>query len=186
MTQQAAHGPLEQAQLETLHRGIELMALKALGHPHAAEDVAQETLARVIRAQRDGRLEGVNNLGAFVRGIARHVIADAYRDRHRQPSLHSDPDDSPPDKQLDALSLLITKEETETAVAALERLQESDREILRLCYLEGLSAVEASERLGEPYARVRKRKSRALGKLRRLLEVTHAEPVGPNLRLTAT
>ena len=45
----------------------------------------------------------------------------------------------------------------------------ADRDLLGLCYFEGLTAVEIADRLGEPPERIRKRKSRAVERLRQAL-----------------
>ena len=67
--------------LERLRLGLQIMALRALRDPDAAEEAVQETLVRALEALRDGRPSNPEKLGAFVRGIARHVIADTHRAR---------------------------------------------------------------------------------------------------------
>jgi len=156
-------GPEELAQLQA---GLKAMALRALRDADAAEEAAQETLARTVAALRDGRFREGESLGAFVRGIARHVIADVFRARERVRRLDAPQmvqDQSPPP---DALSALITEQERERVRAALEQLPAADHEILQLSYFEGLTSAEIALRLGEPADRVRKRKSRALNRLR--------------------
>ncbi|MGD8866439.1 MAG: sigma-70 family RNA polymerase sigma factor [Gemmatimonadales bacterium] len=165
-------GPLSQLgpeELEQLRARLKAMALRALGDPHAAEDVAQETLARAMEALRQGRFREGESFGAFVRGIARHVIADVFRTRGRTHGLEALPgrgDVRPPN---DALSVLISAEERERVRLALTQLSASDHEILYLSYFEGLTPAQIAKWLDEPPERVRKRKSRALARLRRAL-----------------
>ncbi len=66
-------------ELERLRAGLEIMALRSLGDREAAEEAAQETLTRAVEASKQGRIKNPEKLGAFVRGIARHVIADMIR-----------------------------------------------------------------------------------------------------------
>jgi RNA polymerase sigma factor (sigma-70 family) len=161
-------GPLGAETLATLRAGLRLMALRALGDADAAEEAAQETLGRALAALADGRAPEIHNLGAFVHGIARHVIADVRRARWRlvgADALANQPD---PASTEDALGRAVAAEERERVRAALRRLSSGDREILHLSFYEGLTPAEVADRLGEPPLRVRKRKSRALERLRRV------------------
>ena len=69
-------GKPELEAVEQLRLGLRIMALRALGDPEAAEEAVQETLVRALEALREGRPRDPEKLGAFVRGIARHVIAE--------------------------------------------------------------------------------------------------------------
>lgn len=156
--------PLES--VERLRLGLQILALRALGDPEAAEEVVQETLVRAVAALRDGRPRDPEKLGAFVRGIARHVIADTLAARRRRASL----DDLPAaDRGSDCenpLTSLISAEQRHHVRQALSQLSASDRQILHLSFFEGLTPVQIAQRLEEPALRIRKRKSRALRRLR--------------------
>jgi RNA polymerase sigma-70 factor (ECF subfamily) len=152
--------------VDCLRQGLRIVALRALGDPDVVDDVVQETLARTARALREGRVRERDRLAAFARGIARNVIVDVIRERSRRESLpdagarHQDP--AP-----DALETLVTAEEKRRLVAALSRLSSADRELLRLAFYEGLTSAEIGEQLGLRHDLVRKRKSRAVERLRR-------------------
>lgn len=163
------HGEPELEAVERLRLGLRIMALRALGDPEAAEEAVQETLVRALEALRQGRVRNPEKLGAFVRGIARHVIADTRRARQRGVPLQAIPETGPGTGHDDPLTTLITAEERDRVRAALTQLSTGDREILHLSFFEGLTPVEIAERLGEPALRIRKRKSRALGRLRQAL-----------------
>lgn len=152
------------AQLATLRSGVHLMALRALRDPDAAEEVAQETLARTVAALRERNPEVVD-IGAYVAGIARHVISDVHR-----AAKHTVPLDAsaiPADPRPDCLEALISAAEGVAVRVALASLSRSDREVLRLTFFEGLTPAEIAERLRQPDTRVRKRKARAIERLRR-------------------
>ncbi len=55
---------LETGELEQLRAGLVMMALRALRETEAAEEAAQETLARAVQALREGRLEDREKHGA--------------------------------------------------------------------------------------------------------------------------
>lgn len=160
-------GSFEADELEGLRAGVRIMALRALGDLEAADEAVQETLARAIAALRDGRLRDRAKLGAFVAGIARHVIADVFRARQRTLPIEALPLNVAVAKASDPLARIISDEERRRLEVALAQLSLRDRDILRMCFFEGLSPAEVAARLGESAERIRKRKSRALERLRR-------------------
>ncbi|UCC71647.1 MAG: sigma-70 family RNA polymerase sigma factor [Gemmatimonadota bacterium] len=160
-------GKPELTALEQLRLGLQIMALRALGDLEAAEEAVQETLVRALEALRNGRPRDPEKLGAFVRGIARHVIADARHARQRSAPLEAVLESECGTSLDDPLAALVSDEERDLVRRALTELSAGDRDILHLSFFEGLTPVEIAERLGEPALRIRKRKSRALRRLRR-------------------
>jgi len=152
--------------LEPLRPGLELLALRTLGSAEASREAVQETLARAVVALANGQPSDPEKLPAFVAGIARHVIVDMVRAARRVVPLDTLPATDHPSNNVDALSALVSAAEQAQVREALGQLVPSDRELLRLCYFEGLTPGEIAGRLGEPADRVRKRKSRALERLR--------------------
>jgi len=152
--------------LEHLRPGLELLALRTLGSADASREAVQETLARAVVALANGQPSDPAKLPAFVAGIARHVVVDMLRAARRVVPLDALPAADHPSSNTDALSALVSAAERTRVRDALSHLSAPDRELLRLCYFEGLSPGEIAERLGEPADRVRKRKSRALERLR--------------------
>jgi DNA-directed RNA polymerase specialized sigma24 family protein len=78
LTSASEPGPDE---LERLRAGLEILALRSLRDREAAEEAVQEMLMRAVEAVKQGRIKNLEKLGVFVRGIARHVIADMIRAR---------------------------------------------------------------------------------------------------------
>ena len=150
--------------LELLRSGIRLMALRALGDPDAADEVAQESLARAVEVIRCS--EKTANLGAYVAGIARHVIADRFRAEARIVSIDRVDSEALRDETTDVLTLLCSEGEMASVRLALAQLSDDDRDLLRLCYFEGLTPTEIAGRMGVPPERIRQRKLRALERLR--------------------
>lgn len=157
---------IDAGQLELLRSGLQIMALRALGDAEAAEEAAQETLVRAFDVVRSGRRFDPRELGAFVGGIARHVIADVRRERQRIISLQSLPD-GPVARLEDPLAALVSAAERARLRDALAGLSHGDWELLRLSFFEAVTPTQLAQRLGEPVERIRKRKSRALERLRR-------------------
>jgi RNA polymerase sigma factor (sigma-70 family) len=167
------------AELNRLRAGIRIMAWGALRDPDSAEEVAQESIGRVVQALREGRLRNSQSLGAFARAIAHHVIVDTLRARRRIEPLGRNGSEALVCEE-DSLGALISAEQANRLAEALDRLSAGDRELLRLSFFEGLAPRELALRLREPGARVRKRKERALQRLRSvLLEATSHESANP-------
>jgi RNA polymerase sigma-70 factor (ECF subfamily) len=135
--------------------------------PEAAKDLTQEILLAVLEALRAGRLEEVERLSAFVQGTARNRInthlANLYRERER-PAPPPAAAVATPDE---------CYEENERAVVvrqALRRLDPKDRKILLFTLVDGLKPGEIAARLGISSERLRKRKSRALQRIKQAVK----------------
>lgn len=165
---------------ESLSAGLTLLAMRALGNREDAADAAQETLVRALEAIRERRIPTDAPLGAFIYGIARHVIADVIRKRVREgPCAGCEGLVATEPSPLDAL---ILREERDRVTIALTRLSEEDRALLRDCYVDGHRIVDIAGGDGEPAERIRKRKSRALARLRAELGILprgHVSKVNP-------
>lgn len=157
---------------EVYAAGVRLVALRALGNPALADDIAQEAVARAISMVAADRADAVADMGAFVYGIARHLIADVHRARDR--TIPLDAIAEPAEVAIDALEAAIATEERQLVRAALAGLSVSDRNILRLTFFDGLNADEIARRLRDSAVNIRKRKSRALQRLRRAFLGGHA------------
>ena len=150
--------------LELLRSGIRLMALRAIGDSDAADEVAQESLARAVDVLRSP--ERTANIGAYVAGIARHVIADYFRAKDRVISIDQLDQDVLYTDSIDPLTALCTEDDLARMRLCLMELSVEDHELVRLCYFEDLTPTEIADRLGVPPERIRQRKLRALQRLR--------------------
>jgi RNA polymerase sigma-70 factor (ECF subfamily) len=131
-----------------------------------ADDVAQEVCLAVLKS-----LPGYRDLGrpfsAFVYGIAGHKVADAQRAAIRDTAATGtvpDRPDSAPGPEQQAVSTDLARRLS----ALLNRLPETQREIVVLRVAAGLPAEEVGTILGMSAAAVRVAQSRALARLRTL------------------
>lgn len=182
-TAEHTRSDISRRELLELIPGLELIAVRALGNVDDARDVVQEVLARAIATVEGGggrRITGT--LAAFVHGIAVHVIADLHRARAR--TIPSSPViDAARGSEANTLDSLIDDEERSAVAAAVARLDPSDRELLHRCFVDGQQVAVIARATGEPAARIRKRKSRALQRIRDLLR---ENPRGHVSQLPAT
>ena len=133
------------------------------GDRHQAEDLVQETLAKVyVRWHR--RLGGrIENPAAYAQTVLVRTFLSARRRRSSGELPYADvPDATAPDRSVDTELQLDVAE-------ALAGLAPSDRAVLVLRYLEDRSVIETAAVLRLSQGAVRNRSMRALDRLRPML-----------------
>lgn len=141
-------------------------ARRRLPDQDQARDAVSEAVTRAVAGIRRYRGDGAG-FDAWLYGILRHVVLDQQaRARREGPGLLPDGADPTADPGADALR----EEEAEEMRAAFARLGDDDRELLELRVVAGLSSEQVAEVLGRRPGAVRMAQSRALARLRRLLE----------------
>ena len=147
---------------------LRLFAARRIGDASAAEDIAQESLARVVDALRNNQIENIDALPGFVfttaRNICLHWVRSMGREQGALARLSREPATTRPVSH-DPLAALITEERRSRVRAALATLGDDDRALLAMLYYEGIDSDEAAKRLGASQPTVRVRKHRALGRL---------------------
>jgi RNA polymerase sigma-70 factor, ECF subfamily len=147
----AAHGPYVLASV-----------IRLVQDPGLAEDVVQETMVRAWRHFDDLDTGCDTGMRGWLLRVARNIAIDNYRAKNTRPvevaesaALHVGVPD-PSDAVLRAIQVR----------AALARLTEAHRAVLRECYFNGSTLAEAAQTLGIPIGTLKSRLSSALGKLR--------------------
>lgn len=145
---------------------VHALALRALGDPREAEDVAQQVFLAAWRG-RAGYRPGPGGLGAWLTGITRHKVADALEARGRLARVvraagepRPGTQGPPPEQALDRVLLL----------GELARLPPAQRRVLCLAFYADLTQSQIAERTGLPLGTVKSHMRRALHALRRSLE----------------
>jgi RNA polymerase sigma factor (sigma-70 family) len=125
-----------------------------------AEDAFQATFLILARQARSIRKRG--SVGSWLFGVATRVATrsriDAARRRARERAFAKDVSARPPMNHDNAEKTVLHEE--------IARLPEKYRELVVLCYLEGMSYLAAAERLGCPVGTVSVRLMRARERLR--------------------
>lgn len=162
----AALGLIYDAYFERLYR----YAFRFVSTPEAAQDIAAETLRRLLEALRDQRAPQ-HHLSAWLYHVARNLAIDAYRR-------------SPPGGVLALDPELNRAGDADTAAAAEQRilnaalrdafaqLTPDQQNVIALKFVEGYSNTEIGSLLDKPAGAVKSLQHRALAALRRLLETT--------------
>ncbi len=155
---------------ETIYRQVHprlyAYARRRLATDEQTEDAVSETMTRAIDAFDRFEWSG-GGLDAWLHGILRNVVLEAYRTGGREwPQLLAEMA-SVADGPLDAV---LAREAAESVRHAFHRLAPGDQELLELRVVSGLDAVEVGEVVGKGAGAVRMAQSRALTRLRALLE----------------
>jgi RNA polymerase sigma-70 factor (ECF subfamily) len=141
-------------------------ARRRLFDDKAAEDAVSETMARALDNIERFTWRG-GGFDAWLWGIARNVVRELQRSRHRTLRLvHEDrpsTDRSPEDHA-------VAGAETAAMRTAFGRLDPHERELLELRIHAGLSSDEVGQLLGKRPGAVRMGQARALQRLRTILE----------------
>lgn len=145
------------------------------------QDFVQETLLEVLRDGPRFVIESTAGFRALLARIVENNLLDRVRflqrqqrDRRRQTALPSDSVlvlDGAARCVTDPGDRAIANERQAWIALALELLEPDDREIIRLREWDGLTFVEAGERLGLGEEAARKRYARALPRLAKKLEL---------------
>lgn len=139
-----------------------------LAQVNGATDLAADLTQTVFEVVLDKRDDIVENVGAYLRGIARRKVLGHFR---RQVGKEADPFVSRLiESTVGAVSRLARAEDASLLTRALRSLSVEDQLYLVWTYAEGLSQNEIAERVGLSRAQVNGRIDRARGKLRRRLE----------------
>ena len=161
---EAAFAALVQAHLNLVY-GAALR--ETAGDAAAAEDIAQAVFTQLARKAR--RLVGRPSIAGWLYLTVRHVAANARRaDRHRRQREQEA-------QVMDELRDELSPDEAWRRVRpvlddAIHELEEEDRAVVILRFLEDLPLREVGARIGLSENAARMRAGRALDKLRRLLE----------------
>jgi RNA polymerase sigma-70 factor (ECF subfamily) len=154
---------------------LRFFAMRRTRDAALAEDVAQETLKRTLKALRAGRIEKPESLPSFLFETARHVCMHKARSAGREARAFqrvATEGEEDSGRTVDPLSDLISEERRQQVRHCLARLGEADRRLLEMSYSEALGAEEIARRLGATPGAVRVRRHRALAKLAELMGVT--------------
>lgn len=149
--------------------GALVHTLCARAHPQAAADLTQEVFLSAWKS-RDRFDPTRGPLAAWLVGIAKNKIVDAYRKDGRQVPEASDPDGSRVERLEDGRAPLDRLADRLLVTEALATLSERPRNILQLSFFEDLTQLQIAEQTGVPLGTVKSDIRRGLARLRRYLE----------------
>jgi RNA polymerase sigma-70 factor (ECF subfamily) len=151
----ASADPIVEHHFSSYFGDLLVLKLRArIRSPQLIEDVRQETLLRVLRIVREGRVEHPERFGAFVSGVCSNVLMEFLRgEMHRRGSV---PEFEPADDRVDLEKPLVNQQRRRVVERVLEQMPGRDRELLRMFFLEERDKSELCKhfKVGEDYLRL--------------------------------
>ncbi len=138
------------------------------GDRHQAEDLVQETLAKVYVRWRRPLSSRIDNPAAYAQTTLTRTFLSGRRRRSSTETPYADLPDQPVADTSAASDVRLALR------AALADLAPADRVVLVLRYLEDLSVDEVADRMGVSPGAVRSRSLRALARVRDRFDVSPA------------
>lgn len=138
------------------------------GDRHQAEDLVQETLAKVYVRWRRPFGARIENPAAYAQTTLTRTFLSGRRRRSSDERPYADLPDSAVDDGTDATEVRLALHD------ALASLAPADRAVLVLRYLEDLSVDEVAGRMGVSPGAVRNRSMRALERIRGVVDLAPA------------
>jgi RNA polymerase sigma-70 factor (ECF subfamily) len=151
------------------------LAYKMLGQEAEAQDLLQEVFLTVWNKAASFDTTRGSAFSWMVTQVRNRAI-DRIRSRRRRGELMEafgsdlEPQGSSPRS---ASENVEATERSQQVRAAMGKLSDEQRHVLRLAYFEGLTQSEIAERLDEPLGTVKARAHRALARLRDILRYLH-------------
>jgi len=145
---------------------VHCMVLARTRNLETARELTQEAMLHSLHALRSGQVRQAESLPAFIHGIARNLIAGHRRSTGKSAAEPLPDGDHPglvaPHNGHDERLELVRR--------ALVGLSSSDRDILLMVLVDGLSPAAIAARLRLTAEVVRQRKSRAIKRVREQVE----------------
>lgn len=155
-------------ELVRLYSGrVLVMAMARMRDREAAREVVDDVMMAVVTALRRRTVQDTSRLGAFVHGTAVNLVNNRLRTLGRTPRMEVLDEES---AALDCGDSFEREADLVTLRRCLDLLPGPDREVLTLSLVDGLKPGEIARRLGSSPDAVRQQKSRALKKIREVLD----------------
>jgi RNA polymerase sigma-70 factor (ECF subfamily) len=156
-------------------RGVYTFALRMVGDPAAADDIAQETFLKAWKSLKKYE-EATSKFKTWLLRIARNTAVDYLRKRKHVPISYFENEtgsnilaETVADQEELAPDLLAKLDDAKELNKVMEELSPKHREILQLYYSNDCTFEEIAELVGEPANTVKSRHRRALAALRTLI-----------------
>lgn len=153
------------------HRRLLSYANRRLSTLQAAEDAVSDTIVRAM-----DRIDGFTWQGAgfdaWMYGILRNVVLEAYRQQGRVHAVEPDVVDDRANASMPEVDHRLLQAEELTALRrAFADLEPAEQEVLELRFVGGLGADDVGSVIGKSAGAVRMAQSRALARLRSAMKV---------------
>lgn len=155
--------PLPAEDIDEVDRRLQAHVRGRVGHRQDAEDIAQESWARITAATQGDRT-AIDNVRGYLFRIARNLIVDHRRRAASTVEIKADEAvlDRVADPRPSPEAALITRDELRRMDRIMAAMPARPREVFRLSRIEGLSFAEIGRKLGTSRQTVHEHMTRAL------------------------
>jgi RNA polymerase sigma-70 factor (ECF subfamily) len=162
---------LEPAALRALHERFYQPVARYIqfkvGDPHAVEDLCGEVFVRVIQGLKRGQTWQDSPQG-WIMGIARHVVADHYRQKERMSEVELS-DGLPAASETNPSHLATLNERKQLLEQAIQQLGEEQRDVILLRFMEGIDIQGVAKAINKTPGAVKALQYRALRALAEIM-----------------
>lgn len=145
------------------------IALKVLNSPPEAENLTQDIFLKMVKGSAYDPRRGT--LRTYLAILTRSRAIDRVRSRQTaRKTVRSLQADQAMPSSSSPLDQVSRHEQHQVVKTALAQLSESQRQVLKMAYYEGLTQAVIAERLDTPLGTIKARARRGLIKLRQLLQ----------------
>jgi RNA polymerase sigma-70 factor (ECF subfamily) len=163
---------LDPTALRALHERFYEMVARYIqfkvGDIQTVEDLSGEVFVRILEGLKRGQSWQDSPQG-WVMGIARHVVADFYRKRERVAEVQLS-ESLPSSKEADPSQQAIINERKSRLREAIEQLNEEQREVILLRFMEGLNIEGVAKAINKTPGAVKALQYRAVRVLAELMQ----------------
>jgi len=153
--------------LQTYYPAIVAFARRKLGNTHDAEDVAQETFAKIHQGL--SGFAGRGRISTWLYTVGRNAVYDCLRRRRRLARITSWTEDL--DRMYESKdSPAEFPGEDGRLTRLVAGLSQADRQMIYCVFHQQMSLRQIASELGEPLHRVRRRLQKVLAELRSITE----------------
>lgn len=155
--------PLPAEDIDEVDRRLQAHVRGRVGNRQDAEDIAQESWARITAAAQSDRT-AINNVRGYLFRVARNLIVDHRRRAASTIEVKADEAllDRVADPRPSPEAALITRDELRRMDRIMAAMPARPREVFRLSRIEGLSFAEIGRKLGTSRQTVHEHMTRAL------------------------
>jgi RNA polymerase sigma-70 factor (ECF subfamily) len=138
-----------------------------VGDPHTVEDLCGEVFVRVLQGLKRGQAWQDSPQG-WIMGIARHVVADHYRQKERRSEVELY-DDLPAALESNPTQQAALNERKRLLEQAIQQLGEEQRDVILLRFMEGIDIQGVARAINKTPGAVKALQYRALRALAEIM-----------------
>ena len=163
---------LDPAALRALHerfyRPVARYIQFKVGDTHTVEDLSGEVFVRVLQGLRRGQAWQDSPQG-WIMGIARHVVADYYRQKERMPEVDLS-DGLTAAAETNPIHQVVLTERKRLLEQAIQQLSEEQRDVILLRFMEGIDIQGVAKAINKTPGAVKALQYRALRALSEIMQ----------------